>query len=361
MELTILKENFEINGIIDAYESLIWTDRYYEHGDFELLAPPNANNVQAILQGSYARIDESDHIMLIEDVHIETDPVDGNRMTIKGRSGEILLDRRTIVAGVEFSQISIDTVVHQLVTECILVPVGPNPQLRVITNFSYKVSEDPNVLNVLVSNQYWQNLLYPSIVEMCYNSGIGWKVTLSDAGIFQVELYAGQDRTYEQLDNPYVVFSPDFENLKNSTYMATTRLLRTVCYTGGEKGVGNIQSVVEVDPSLGTILGINRREMYLDAQDVGHVDEEGNELTEEEYEAHLYQRGLEELAKNTALSSFSSEVDPTNNFVYDRDFFLGDILQVENEYGYAGRSRVVEVTRCQDRSGFKVYPIFSAI
>ena len=42
MDIYILNEALEQIGIIDEYESLIWTRRYYAAGDFELYLPASA-------------------------------------------------------------------------------------------------------------------------------------------------------------------------------------------------------------------------------------------------------------------------------------------------------------------------------
>ena len=36
MEATILDTNFNIIGIVDDYQSMIWTERYSQTGDFEI-------------------------------------------------------------------------------------------------------------------------------------------------------------------------------------------------------------------------------------------------------------------------------------------------------------------------------------
>ena len=39
MDLYIADQNFQIVGIIDAPSSLIWAERYFEIGDFEIYVP----------------------------------------------------------------------------------------------------------------------------------------------------------------------------------------------------------------------------------------------------------------------------------------------------------------------------------
>lgn len=358
MDLLILNNSFQKIGVIDTFESLIWTDRYYEAGDFELITSPTSNILYILSQGSYAAIKDSEHLMIIEDLHIKTDPINGNKLIAKGRSFESVLDRRIIWDPVVFETEPLQYSIFTLLNEAVL---NPSSSSRRMNNLIFQFSQDPVVLSIFISNQYWGNNLFKAIVDLCYSSSIGLKIVFNDEGIGTFQLYAGVDRSYNQVENPYVIFSPNFENLKNSEYMLSNRLLKTTSLVAGEKGVGNARICIEVDPSEGTILDLSRREMFLDAQNITSVDQYGEPITYEEYFEHLYQKGLEELSKNISIETFASEVDPSGEFIFGRDFFLGDILQVSNEYGYEGKSRVIEVVRCQDGSGFKVYPIFSIV
>ena len=36
VDVYVLNTDFQIVGVIDVYESFIWTDRFYSYGDFEL-------------------------------------------------------------------------------------------------------------------------------------------------------------------------------------------------------------------------------------------------------------------------------------------------------------------------------------
>jgi len=358
MELMVLDVNFENVGIIDVFESLIWTDRYFEAGDFELLTVPTQYNISILTQGLYASIKESEHIMVIEDLHIKTDPVDGNKVVVKGRSLESILDRRIIWEPIFFDEEPIQYAIFTLLNMHV---INPADNYRKFSNMIFEHSTDPIVLSIIISSQYWGNSIYNSIVDLCYSNNIGFKMTLNDEGKYVFKLYSGIDRSYNQVNNPYVIFSPDFENLKNSEYITSNRLLKTAVLVAGEKGVGNAQIALETDPSAHTIQDIVRREMFLDAQNVSAVDPYGFPLSYEELIDQLNQKGLEELSKNIVVQTFASEVDPTSEFVYGTDFFLGDVLQVSNEYGYEGKSRVIEIVRCEDGSGIKFYPIFSYV
>lgn len=70
---------------------------------------------------------------------------------------------------------------------------------------------------------------------------------------------------------------------------------------------------------------------------------------------------LAELSKHTVKSSFDGEVDYNVNFIYGRDYYLGDIVQISNKYGYKTAVRVVSVIFSQDPTdGTKVIPTFQS-
>lgn len=79
----------------------------------------------------------------------------------------------------------------------------------------------------------------------------------------------------------------------------------------------------------------------------------------DEYNALLAQRGYEEMAKLQAVEGLSGEVDSTRQYVVDKDFFLGDIVQVKNEYGLQAQPRIIEIMECEDSDGISVIPTFT--
>ena len=49
-------------------------------------------------------------------------------------------------------------------------------------------------------------------------------------------------------------------------------------------------------------------------------------------------------------------------FIYKRDFYMGDIIQIKNEYGLEGPARVVEYVMSENvQNGLEYYPTFEAI
>ena len=349
-EILVLNPNLEIIKNIDTLKSLIWTDRYYGAGDFEIYTPVNLELMSFLQQDYYLWRKGSEHLMMIESIEIECDLEEGDHLIVTGRSLEFILDRRivweqTILTG-NF-QDTIQTLLNENV-------ISPAIEDRKISNFIFEPSTDPNILfldeNYTVDAQIERGTnLYEAILTLCFERGVGFKITLSDDK-FIFKLYKGQDRSYDQFDNPYVVFSSNFENLMNSNYIETKTNLKTVTLVDGED-----KSTV-----VGGGSGLTRREIYTDAKSI-YRTVDGVTLTDEEYLAQLEQRGSEVLSEHSFLTSFDGELDSVTTYKYGEDFFLGDIVQIINEYGIEAKARVIEMIYSQDSSGLKEYPTFTAV
>lgn len=76
------------------------------------------------------------------------------------------------------------------------------------------------------------------------------------------------------------------------------------------------------------------------------------------YSVYLLNRGYEKLAEYGSVISFDGTVEPTTTFIYKEDYFLGDKVSVENEYGISAIARIVEVVEVCDSNGYSVEPKF---
>ena len=171
-------------------------------------------------------------------------------------------------------------------------------------------------------------------------------------------MYEGVDRTRDQNTVPFVEFSPEFDNIVNSRYLESKKTLKTVTLVAGE-GEGAARKVTTVSLSSGTS-GLDRRELFTDARDISsNVD--GGTLSDADYLALLVQRGKEKLAENVATKIFDCETIKDGNFIYGRDYGLGDIVQYRNDAGIEVHARVTEFIRSHDASGEDAYPTFVVI
>lgn len=355
MDFLVLDENLQTSSVLDSYESIIWTDRYNQCGDFEIYTSMNYTMLNQIRQDYYLWSRDSEHTMVIEDIEIKTDVDDGNTLVIVGRSLESILDRRivwkqTILSG------NFQNGIKKLLDENVISPSDTN---RKIDNFIFVESTDEAITSLTIDAQYTGENLYEVICDACASKDIGFKVTLTEDLKFAFQLYAGANRSYDQIVNPHVVFSPAFENIINSNYLESKKTLKTVTLVAGE-GEGSDRKTVSVEISSGGGSGLSRRELYTDARDISTTTEDGT-ISDTEYNAQLTQRGNEKLAENTITKSFEGEMETTKMFKYGEDFFMGDIVQIVNEFGIESKARVTEMVISQDESGTDSYPTFETV
>ena len=76
------------------------------------------------------------------------------------------------------------------------------------------------------------------------------------------------------------------------------------------------------------------------------------------YEVYLLNRGYEKMAEYGTTVSFEGVVAPDVTFTYKEDYFLGDLVTVENEYGISVKARIKEVIEIDDDNGYKIEPKF---
>lgn len=99
--------------------------------------------------------------------------------------------------------------------------------------------------------------------------------------------------------------------------------------------------------------GLSRRELYIDARDLQSQQQDGQSLTPEQYAGVLTTRGLEKLAENQLVRSFTARVRTQDaTYQYGKDFFLGDKITVTDErLGITVDARVMAVQHSISKEG----------
>lgn len=381
MNLYILDTNFNFIETIDQYESFIWTERYRECGDFEIYTRVSPRFLDVFKPNYYLLNPDSEYLMIIEERTITTDVEDDSSLCIVGRSLESILDRRivwkqTILEG------SFQNAIEKLLNEAI---IAPEDTTRKISNFRFQKSTDSKITSLTVEAQIDEGSnLYDIICTLCELKDVGFKIVLDNQNGFVFSLYKGEDRSYAQDKLPYVLFSPGFDNIISSNYYENYSEIKNVVLVSGLRYVSE---EVEPDPVedsgttetppedttmtetkeepvyivVGSESGLNRRETYTDASDVSSQDEEGNDIPIETFKTLLEERGDETLLEYKVVINFEGEMDTTQSFKYEEDFFMGDVIQFVNEYGIESRARIDEIVYSEDETGIKTVPTLSSI
>ena len=183
--------------------------------------------------------------------------------------------------------------------------------------------------------------------------------TLNDYSMI-FEIYTGVDRTYDQDENPYIIFSPDYDNIINTDYYDSLDGYKNVTLVLGEgEGTERVRLIIGgTDDNGDYISPLDRRELYTDARDLQSDDYEGDK---EAYALAMKQRGLEDLYECTRQVTYDGQVEAERTFVYGVDFIMGDLIEIKNEFGIEGKARVIEFIMNEDSNGRSFYPTFDSV
>lgn len=353
MEAIVLDTNFIQIGIVDVFRSFIWTDRYSECGDFEIYTKADLDMLDLLQPDYYLQMTGTEHTMIIAQQLIETNIEDGNHFRFLGKSLEYILKRRYIYPQTSYSG-SLQNAIYSMLNSCIINPSDPK---RKISNFIFEPSTDSRILSLTIDAQYTGEDLYHVISTLCNKNHIGFKIILNNQNQFVFSLYCGENRSYTQSSNPFVVFSPEFENIIDSNYLFSKENYANVTLVAGEGQDPNRKTVLVGDNESS---GLNRWELFTDARDLSS-QQSSRTLSDAEYEALLRQRGNEKLEEVKIAQTYEGEVETSKLFVYGKDFYLGDLVQVANAYQMEYPARITEIVFSHDEDGYSVFPSFEII
>lgn len=354
----------EIIGIVDVARSIIWRSVYFGVGDFEIYVQATPEIINLLRVGRYVTRPDNQEIGIIESVNIASNNDDGIMIVASGRFAKSILDRRliykltgtsnaaTILRGNVENEVR--KVVHDNAILC--VDYKRNIPLLALGDVSYIpldiVDSNGNAAQKQVS--YGNLLTYTD--EVLEEYGLAATCILRGGKLLYV-IYRGVDRSADnESGNVPIVFSQEFDNLTESEYAYDTTPERNVALIGGEgEGVQRFYSLIGQEKT-----GLERREIFIDAASINKTYKDANNVeqtyTDAEYKTMLDAKGKQDIEPLAAVESYNGTIDVTNgNFVYGRDFALGDIVTVQdNNLGIYTKVRIQEITEIQDENGYAV-------
>lgn len=346
MNFYLLDNNLNYLQVIEVYRSLIWTTRYYTAGDFELYTPATPALLNTLQPGYFIiRDDDLTQAMIINNFEIKTDVENGDYITVTGKSLKSILGRR-IIWGQTVLNGNVETMVRKLVTDNAINPTIP---ARAISRL---ILGDTIGLTGTIEAQYTGDNLGETLTAIGQTYGIGYDVLLDLPNKqFKFVLLQGTNRTYSQDTVPRVIFSNEYENLLTTDYTYNRDNYKNVALVAGE-GEGTARKTA----TIGTASDLNRYELFVDARD---VSSNNGEISAAEYNNLLLERGAQNLSEKIIVEGINGEIEPNYTYKLGIDYFLGDIVEVINEYGVTMSPRITEVIECQDENGYKCIPTFA--
>ena len=338
-----------IIGLIDTYNSVIWNVQYFGRNDFQLITAASNENITLLQEGkllvreSDIALTEYNNVMMIEKVQIDLDAEKGWILTATGKGLKNILSRRVVWAQIT-STGTVENTIRQAITDNAINPADSN---RVIPNL---VLDDLQGFIDTADIQLLGENLAEWLETVCTAYGYGWDIYIKNHQ-YVFKLYQGTDRSYNQSNVTPVVFSPEFDNLLSSSYSYDKSGYINAALIGGEG-----QGTAKRTASIGTASGLARFETYVDGSS---VSSNGEIITVEEYTALLQSYGKEQIAGSQITKSFDGEVIPDGLYKLNTDYFLGDIVQIQNEKGISATPRIIEIIYADDENGTSIVPTFS--
>ena len=413
IDLYILTDALEMAGIVDSYKSLIWADRYADIGDCEIYLPATAENIALLQMGRYIVRADDDMVCRIRRVEIDTNTESGNFLIVNGYDCKDFLDQR-IVWGVDSCAGSVETFIRKLITDALIDPAitdrkledaDGNTLLRLGTaagftevtteqldfnnvgekvrdyckayKWGYKITLEDGIFEfnlykgtdrsdeVFFLNNY-ENLSSTSYVDDCTSLGNGSIVSGEGEGTARVISSFGEassvDRYERYVDAKSTSRTINYKQLTD-TYPGGTVVEHGDIY-GYRLSTLDIQIIddaqlakLQADYPGGTVVTIDGQDYYRLTNVIiatmlvdRPLDNTNVTLTDLIYSVYLLSEGADSTTEYGERITFEGSVIPDITFVYKEDYFLGDLVTVENEFGISAVARIVEVVEVLDDS-----------
>ena len=356
LELYIRNKQLEIIDIIDNYSSVIWTKRYNECGDFEIYIRATPQLLKTLQPSYYVTRNDDDMVGIIEKITLTTDTENGDYITVSGRDVLSLLTRRVFIKTNYFNDMTVENTIRAMISQNCIDPEIPLRKINEISLADVHGYDTEMTINMQVTGSN----LYDEVVELAKRMNYGLKMTLIN-NKFVFDIYKFTDRSFNQSENPYVVFSEEYSNLLNTSYSYDVTNFKNVAVVAGQgEGENRVWETTGTLTYTDNWKYIDRYEMFVDSRDTESTYREGKIIGASMSNYwELAERGQSELMTVAPLETFEGDIDTRRTYKYKSDYFVGDVVQICNEYGLTATTQIIEIIENEDENGYTVVPTFS--
>lgn len=258
VDIYVLNGDLKPIGIIDAYTSLLWVNRYDAEGDCELYIQATSENLELLKEGNYLSRLDDEMVCRIEKIELDTDAENGDYIIATGYDAKKILGQRVIWGTVTVDG-NAEEYVRNIVDKNLINTSAMSRQIRNSSGKPNFFLGDKAGFTQVISQQASFQKINEKVQEICKMYGWGYKVVVVDEN-FYFQLYQGKDRSDS------VIFADDFENLISTKYIQDYSNIANVALVAGEgEGSDRAKNV------SGYAESINRNEIYVDARDLSRT------------------------------------------------------------------------------------------
>lgn len=374
---------FEIQDVIENFESLIWTERYYGDSEVNITLPIEMDLIEKLPLGIFLGIEESNELMILETINIEQ-----NRLKLKGISILSWLNNRFVRTSKKHrvrARTIEDYPPGQILWEILFTAVSPNSlymdpettdipaqylsKLPIPEIGLYDFDSSGDLVTIAVSF----GPLYDEMLKIATTYQIGMQIILMtklDPNAEQplgFRSYKGLNKTsFQDPDlpqNPIVRFSKDLDSLQNIRELRSQSIYKTIAFAFAPN----------VDMELGDQEGANAGIAYIrgtgDSNSFNRFDCRALQVLAEDitgfstptsYEVATLIKLLDAAARDglgdsILIHAVDGDISPTGMFQYGRDYNLGDLVELQGSDGVITTIRVTENIISEEATGEKGY------
>lgn len=360
--IEIINTDFELLGIITNFESLICTWNYYECGTFELTINKNKANTNKLKKDNMLIVNKRDDKILLIDKVVTTTNKNSKTLKVTGTCIKGITKRR-IIATNGYDRVTEDyaeNIQKHYIKKHMVESYYDNIRTpeRDISWIKIAPTQNRGIKTV------WQarlTNLHDELKHISEDTGLGWYGYLNrNEKCIYFDSLRGTDRTVNQIESantheflsdythnelkeytheqlqgtikhPYIIFSEKKKNLIDGKTTDDNSNYKNVGYCAG-KGE-NEDRLITV---IGTATGFDRREVFIDLNNIDDPDE-------------LNIEGQKKLDTYKTIQSIEGKVYQIPNMEWEKDFFLGDIVTLENDGIYEDK-RIIQAKEIYERN-----------
>lgn len=370
--------------LVEGYDSMIWTERFVETGEFQLKTPLVAETRALIPEGTLITLLDTNEVMMVETHSIENNADSGApELTATGRSIDMIVEDRLMTGIYQTPWKSLRTYTEAELAALLLWNFTINTTDWDVTRVFYGGNSLNAIPNLVITDsttkagtkQTWwfqdgqisdmftsvltaghlgvrsirppsdtANVVTFDITNAAATHGVYHKTATSNLSKLRMDIYQGTDRTGG--NNP-IVFHYQSGHIDNPKYLFSRADYKNVGTFNSNVGGGDVYE--DVNQAL-NYKGFGRKALYIDA---GTKADDANFA---EFINAAFQQADFELRKHNRAVLFDGAISPLSPYRYNQEYFLGDKVTLSAEYGFNATMLVAEHVRTNDQDGDRGYP-----
>lgn len=263
LTVTVLSPDLVPLGLVNKFTALTWTSRTKDFGGFELWCPLIPENTE-LLKPDNLVWKGGNTVGVIETLQEDIDEEGGMTLQVSGRFIESWLKRRIIWG--QYS--ATDTISNHIRSMVKTNAISPTDSKRILPHLSLAVNQTSLGPSTTFTKSY--SNLWDTALELANSNSLFLRI-LADIPNKNLafKVLKGTDRSIEQESVPAVVLSTDLSDILSDSYtMDATSWCDTALVAGA--GEGSLRKRAEVN---GSLTGVARRELFVDARDIQDYEE----------------------------------------------------------------------------------------